>query len=406
MKLTRKRLIEIINEEISKLNEDGPEVIDTDETVIEPKVDSNISDNTSDNTHTVSTTTASISSDIDSILNSLETLSAQLTESLNESVLDYEETLNELQAADLAAISAVGGALALAARATYRYKVLVPKARKEQAKVNKIKMKIADLKFAHDNLDGSTDAGKAKKEKIKIKYDAIKANADDLQKIVDDKYEGKGSAVKKALANEKIKGRLEVAKRSVGETDDPKEAARLKDQMSKLNQKLKSEEKALQELEPSKEEQEKAAELAKKQAKEQADKEKMKKDAEAEANKKDEKPAKEEPKEKTEEEPEEEEEIKSVEKTKKKNESMSSKESKLNKLSEIIDNALVSENEEIVTKAEALKARIESKENWQIDGTVLGGLLESEITAIESELILNESKYHNLSIKDRLNKLI
>ena len=57
-------------------------------------------------------------------------------------------------------------------------------------------------------------------------------------------------------------------------------------------------------------------------------------------------------------------------------------------------------------KLKKLKDEILAKESWQLEGTELGRLLEMEITKLENEMILNESRYHNTSIKDAFSRLI
>lgn len=53
-----------------------------------------------------------------------------------------------------------------------------------------------------------------------------------------------------------------------------------------------------------------------------------------------------------------------------------------------------------------LAESIAIKEDWQLDGTKLYTILESEIRKAEATNSLNESRYTTLSIKDRMNKLI
>jgi hypothetical protein len=50
--------------------------------------------------------------------------------------------------------------------------------------------------------------------------------------------------------------------------------------------------------------------------------------------------------------------------------------------------------------------RVSAKESWQLDGTTLGMMLESEILKLEMSFTLNESRYQNLSIKDRFSRLL
>ena len=60
-------------------------------------------------------------------------------------------------------------------------------------------------------------------------------------------------------------------------------------------------------------------------------------------------------------------------------------------------------------KIAAVQAKIdalEAKESWQIEGTHLGKMYEMEINKLKFDRILNESRYQNLSIKDRFSKLL
>jgi len=263
-----------------------------------------------------------------------------------------------------------------------------PRAKKAQAKVNKVKMNITALEFAESQSEGD------KKSKLGDKVKLAKDQAKELQSMVDDKFEAKGDIVKGAIQKVKIEGQLAVIKRTSGMTDNPEKSKELKDQMKELNARYAREEAALKELEPSDED--------KKSAKDEID-------AKAKSKVKD--PVVEEPAadsnddDSTEEEPaveEEPEEIKSVEKTPKKN----NKEGKLERLAALLKSAEEAGIPDKIKKVKALIDRVSAKENWQLDGTTLGSLLESEITALEGLFTLNESKYSNLSIKDKFSKLL
>ena len=138
-----------------------------------------------------------------------------------------------------------------------------PRAKKAQAKVNKIKLNIAAIEFAADSAD-NPDA----KKKLQTKAKQSKEQSSSLQTMVNDKYGAKGEITKKYLASEKIKGQLEVIKKTTGMTDDPNKSSALKDQMKSLNKKLKSEDDALKSLEPGAEEIETATAEIKKKKKE------------------------------------------------------------------------------------------------------------------------------------------
>jgi len=75
----------------------------------------------------------------------------------------------------------------------------------------------------------------------------MKAQATELQSMVDDKYSGSGSIVAKALSSEKIKGQLAVLKAGMGEGGDNDAAQK---QALKLKKRLQDEEAALAQLKP------------------------------------------------------------------------------------------------------------------------------------------------------------
>tara|TARA_R110000796_G_scaffold138577_9_gene254679 strand:- start:4064 stop:5530 length:1467 start_codon:yes stop_codon:yes gene_type:complete len=82
------------------------------------------------------------------------------------------------------------------------------------------------------------------------------------------------------------------------------------------------------------------------------------------------------------------------------------KEGKLKRLQDAMKKAEEAGDTEKIAKIQNLIDRISAKESWQMNGTEFGRLLEMEITKIESEYILNESKYAINSIKDAFAKLI
>jgi len=57
-------------------------------------------------------------------------------------------------------------------------------------------------------------------------------------------------------------------------------------------------------------------------------------------------------------------------------------------------------------KLKDLKDKISAKESWQLEGTELGRLFEMEISKLEMEYAINESKYSNISILDKLKMLL
>ena len=194
-----------INEEIA-----APAVTDSSTSVVaEPTTD-------------VHTDRDAMISDVDAIMTSLETLASELKEELN------TEELNE----------ADGDAFT---KKVIDFTVRAPKARMAQSKVNKMKLKIAALHATAAQASGETAT------KLKAKADTMKAQATELQSMVDDKYSGSGSIVAKALSSEKIKGQLAVLKAGMGEGGDNDAAQK---QALKLKKRLQDEEAALAQLKP------------------------------------------------------------------------------------------------------------------------------------------------------------
>lgn len=179
----------------------------------------------------VATPTKSLAGDVDTIINSLDILVKELTEELD------SPEFNEVNEADGEAPSKV-----------WQWIWWMPKAKKSQAKVNKIRLNIADIESAARD---ATDA--TQKERMNAKATQIKDQADMLQTLVDDKYSTKGEIVTKAIQNEKIAGKLAVIKRISGLEDDPKKAASYKEKIAELTTKYKEEQAAIKQLEPSEE---------------------------------------------------------------------------------------------------------------------------------------------------------
>ena len=170
----------------------------------------------------VSQTTA-ISSDVDTIINSLETLASELTEELSE--IEDEDQIEE-GAGDF-----------------IKDWMASKKAAKSQQKVNKIKMNASDLQFAADKAKGD------KKKSLEAKVKKAKEQGTELQTMVDDKFSGKGPMTDSKLSKEKIKGQVELIKRTTGMEDDPKKKADLKVKMKELVKKAQQEDAAMAELE-------------------------------------------------------------------------------------------------------------------------------------------------------------
>ena len=117
--------LEVINEELNPTPTVSEPIAS-----VEPTVSSDVNIETGNRTDMIS--------DIDHIMTSLETLAGELTEDLS---------LNE-DSLDVAGAAALGGiaALGVGAKKFYDWKVTAPKARKAQAKVNAMGVKIAGVK--------------------------------------------------------------------------------------------------------------------------------------------------------------------------------------------------------------------------------------------------------------------
>lgn len=176
--------------------------------------------------------------DVDNIINSLEILSTQIKEDL-----DFINSIPLIES---------DGVL----DKTMDYIFRGPKAKKAQAKVNKMALKVADLDSAKDQLP------RGEKSQLQDKIDKLKQNRDDLQKTVDDAVSKQSSLVQSMANSEKIKGRMEVLKAGMGEGSNKDE---VKQQMKKLQNRLKAEEDAIKDAEPSAEEKERAEEQIRKE---------------------------------------------------------------------------------------------------------------------------------------------
>lgn len=129
-----------------------------------------------------------------------------------------------------------------AATAVVDFTIKAPLARKSQKKVNKMFMKIVNLESTVRDAEGD------KKAKLKEIVSNLKSKAAEYQSAVTDKYASSSNIIKKALNSEKIKGKLDALKASMGEGDNSK----IKDQLGKLQNRLRAEEQAYKELNPDK----------------------------------------------------------------------------------------------------------------------------------------------------------
>lgn len=297
-----------------------------------------------------------IMSDVDAIMTSLDALSVELTESLNEDSLDALGALG---------VSAAAG-LGVGAYKLYQWKAVAPKARKAQQKVNAINIKIAGLESQIKGAEPKV------KEKVESRIEKAKEQRDAMQQEVNDKYGNGSAAVKNALAAEKNLGRMEVIKIELGDAT-PSQKQQLTDQAKKVKAAIAKAETEFKQAEP------KATPEIKKEI--EAAEEKQKED----------KP------EKAEETPAEE-----TEKP------ADAKEDKLERVKD-----LISKEEERLSKTDSdespkldklkeIEDDLATKENWQLENTELGRLLEMKINKFENDINILES----ISIKDKFSRLL
>ncbi|MDC1282343.1 hypothetical protein N8Z10_00155 [bacterium] len=262
----------------------------------------------------VTTTNDPITSDVDTIINSLETLANELSEDIEQDD-DIDEGAGDF----------------------IKSWFISKKAAKAQKKINKIKMNSADLDFAAMNAEGD------KKKVLMDKSDAVKQQAIELQNLVDDKFAGKGKMVDARMQKEKIKGQLEIIKRTSGMEDDPGKKSDLRTKMGELNNKYAEEQQAIKDLE---------------------DKNKEAIDAERKRLQKDQESSQ----------------------------------------SEVSDSLVTRAN---ALGLNELASEIESKLDWQIiEGTVLRAKYEKVIAKAEADMVLNESRYQINSVKDAFTRLM
>jgi hypothetical protein len=170
----------------------------------------------------IATPSSQMVTDVDTIINSLETLAAELTEELNSMNIEH---IDEADGDNF-----------------IKSWIISMKAVAQQKKVNKIKINSTDLEFAAKSAEGD------KKKAMQTKSDQIKVQAVDLQRMVDDKFKGKGAIVDRRLASTKIKGQLDMIKRQSGMEDDPSNKADLKSKMKELADKYQEEVEAIETL--------------------------------------------------------------------------------------------------------------------------------------------------------------
>lgn len=338
--------------------------------------------------------TADISVDVDTIISSLETLANELTEELNTMPIEEGEATDFIAAW-----------------------ITSMRASSAQKKVNKIRMNSADLEFAAKKAEGD------KKTNLEDKSDAVKSQAAELQKMVDDRFRGKGAIVDRKLAKAKIEGQLELIKRTSGMEDDPDRKSDLKTKMKELADRYREEEAAISKLEDdNKEEIE-------------AEKERLRKEAEDKKQpiKSEDTPVKEEPVDQPEpvkEEPTNEdpkvikakEEIKKYQnaidelnakdkKTKDDEDKISMLKSAIAAQQKTLDKVQNPQESLFLAAFEnnlnELATEILSKHDWQFENnSMLFQKYDEIIKKTKSLSILNENRFNDLSIKDKFSRLI
>lgn len=371
-----------------------------------------------------------IINDIDTIMTHLSQLGTQVKEELeNDDVFDVNEAGEET------AMSKVKDFL------------FAPKYRSMQKKINKMKMNALDIKLTADNLSGKADTPEAKKKAdLNTKKETLDKQIDQLQTAVNDKAKERGSYVQKVLSTEKIKGQMDLVKRASGQEDDPSKKKSLADSAKELAARYKEEQDAVKDLkdkaEPTPEEKAKA-EKDKQDAADAKQKEADKKEKEAADAKIEELTIKKG-------------ELKSkkiaaedkageaqnnlsmaqidleiaklkkddkaitsaqtrvgefkqaladVKSEKPEEKDKNSKDSKLARAKDQLDKAKKSGDEKAIKSAQDLIDRISTKESWQLDGTELGRIIETELSKLENQSKLNESKF-SMSVADRMRVLL
>ena len=332
------------------------------------KEDSTVLPEVSDKNTTASSGRKGILHDVDTIMTSLDALSIELTEELE---LQLDEELNEAGADAVDFIKSW---------------ITSMQATKAQKKVNKIKMNAADLEFAADKFEGD------KKKAIQDKSKKVNAQAAELQKMVNDKFSGKGDIVNRKLSKAKIEGQLEIIKRTSGMEDNPNKKADMKTKLKELSAKYKEETAAINSLEDDNEEAIKA------EKERQAAKDKAKKDEEAAKG------------EGTKEETGEEKKAKAAKETGEgtKEETEEEKKARLAKKNKVDDSIQV--DNDLITRAKNLNLNelatdIATYDAWQIkEGTALYNKYNNIITKSEKTSILNEGFYD--SVQDKFKRLM
>lgn len=341
----------------------------------------------------------SMISDVDNIITSLETLAGQIQEDLES--LEAEE-VNE--AGDSAG------------KKLLQWTITAPKAKKAQGKVNQMKINALDLEMAADAAEGD------KKKALTAKLKTTKEKIGEIQTTVADRFDAKGEIVKNARLSAKIQGERELLKRLTGMEDNPKKKAEFKAQIAKLDKRQKEQTEVLKSLKP--EDTEKPAEKpAEKSGENTADK-----IAQMEGGIKDYELRIEDTNQKIK---NAETNIKKLEAEREKSTDSSKIEKNIEGLSKRIEKdkedvkdlqasrnnlkkqlAKLTAQESLVVRAgllglNELSSEIFNKHDWQFENnSALYTKYNTLISKYESDIILNESRYMNDSIKDAFARLI
>jgi len=342
----------------------------------------------------------SMVSDVDSIITSLETLAGQIQEDLES--LEAEE-VNE--AGDSAG------------KKLLQWTITAPKAKKAQGKVNQMKINALDLEMAKDAAEGD------KKKALDAKLKVTKEKIGEIQTTVADRFDAKGEIVKNARLSAKIQGERELLKRLTGMEDNPKKKADFKAQIAKLDKRQKEQTEILKSMKP--EDAEEPAEAPAKTTTTETNADKIAqmeggirdyesniddtnqaiKDAETKINQL------EAEKEKATDPSKIEKSIKGLSKRiDKDKEDVKGMQTSRNNLKKEL--AKLSAKESLVVRAgllglNELSSEIFKKQDWQFENnSTLYTKYNTLISKYESDVILNESKYMNDSIKDAFARLL
>ena len=331
-----------------------------------------------------------IVSDVDTIIRDLEALAANLDkEHVTESELVNEgDLVGSLMSSELYMIPIIlaGGAAAAGAGVGLGIFALIKnitqkkKLRKDYAKVDSVKMKVAEIEVGLSKLKGGDEKQQKKAEALKTKANIMSQKADDLDKTLDSKWE----KYKDFLASLRSQTQINVAEIMLKGDLSPSQKERFEEQLKNaeesLENKVNAEKAAAEEAEAKlgpEDEQiaklEKEKENLKKKlesSEDEAEKEQIQSAIDM-ANKriselKGETPAKTDSEEK-------------VDKTD------NSKEGQLKRIDALIKKAEESGDEAKLQKAKDLKAKIEAKESLFLKYTKHGSLLEAELISLERE---------------------